>query len=119
MRDKKDVMRDLRQVRRRKITLQQEEERRNQFGDVIGRDWVDRHTLWATRSQLWGSDFYTALLAGQEQVAEFLVRYVPFLDAVDTSYRLVCGGQIFTIIQLDFFDDTKTWVKFRAKAWTP
>lgn len=114
MKPKAEVMRDLARVRRRKITIQKRETVKDQYGDETVR-WVDWRTVWVERCSLWGSDYYAAAAIGEQNTIEFVVRYVPFLEELNTvNFRILYDGEIYDIKYKDYLDDAGMWMKLRA-----
>ena len=114
MKSKAEKMKDLATVRRRKIVLQKKGLVENEIGDLI-EDWADWKTLRAERSDLYGRDFYVAAAVGQEQTVIFTVKYVDFLDEVNTvGYRLKYEGKVYDIKQVDHLQDDGMFVKIKV-----
>lgn len=116
MRPKAEVMKDLARTRRRKIVIQQRETSKNEYGDVAVR-WVDWHTVWAERNNLWGADYYAAAAIGEESTVEFTIRHVALLDQLNAAdHRLVHDGVVYNVKQIDYLKDDGMWIKIRALA---
>lgn len=114
MKSKAEVMKDLGKVLRRKIVIQRKETAPDQYGDITTK-WNDWQTVRAERISLWGRDYYAAVTVGEEQTVEFIVRYVLFLENLNTDiHRLFYDDDIYDIKQVDYLKDDGMWLKIRA-----
>lgn len=114
MRDKADTMKSLGRVLRRQVTIQRSTVEYTEAGDPR-EAWEDWQVVWAERQNLWGQEYYAAKAAGEENTIVFVVRYGPYIEQLNTvDFRLVEGGKIYGIRQIDRLDDADEWVKIRA-----
>ena len=83
LKPKAEVMKDLARVRPYTIIIQKKtdgfDENRNQI-----EIWEDWKTLKADRTTLFGNEYYAAKAVNEEQTVVFIVRYVPFLEEINT-----------------------------------
>lgn len=111
---KRNKMRDLGKVRRRKITIRKMTTYQDEWENQK-RDWVDWRTLWAERSSLWGQEYYQAKTVNESNTVEFTVRHVAFLEEVDTvNYQIVFDGREYDITHIDHLSDDGMWIKFKC-----
>lgn len=122
MKTKQEKMKDLQVVRRRKIIIQKrisEDEHGNPLTDGMGNpqeQWVEWATVWAKRSELFGQEYYVAKSAREEKTIKFKVKYVVFLDELNTTdYRVVYNNLIFDIKDTDTLNDDGLWFIIKAQ----
>lgn len=104
MKSKSEVMKDLAKVRRRKITIQKKTSDFDSIGNQIA-VWKDWKTLKAEKIGLWGNE---------ESTIVFTVRYVAFIDGIDTvDYRIMFEGKPYDIKNINRVNDD-IWVKIKV-----
>lgn len=114
IKSKSEKMKDLAKVRKHKIIIQKKVTSENIRGDHI-EDWTDWKTLRAERSTLYGRDYYAAATVSQEQTIIFAVKYVQFLEEVDTvKYRIIYQNKPYDIKQIDFIQDDGMFAKIKV-----
>jgi len=99
--DRLDKMRDLRRVRRRKIMIQKLTEGEDEWGNAIT-EWAPWRELWADRESLWGQEYFAARAVNEQNTVTFVLRYVPFLDQLNTTHYRV----LFTPVSIHDDDPT-------------
>lgn len=113
MKSKAEVMKDLGKVPRRKIVIQQKTEDFDDIGNQI-EVWKDWKTLKAEKTGLWGQEYYAAKMVNEQNTIVFTVRYVAFIDEIDTvDYRVMFDGKAYDIKNIDHINDD-IWVKIKA-----
>ena len=113
MKSKAEVMKDLAKVRRRKITIQKKTEDFDDIGNQI-EVWEDWKTLKAKKEGLWGQEYYAAKTVNEESTIVFTVRYVEFIDEIDTvDYQVIFDGKAYDIKNIDRVNDD-IWVKIKV-----
>ena len=113
MKTKAEVMKDLAKVRRRKIIVQKKSETVDEYDNPI-EVWQDWKTLKAEKSNLWGREYYEAATVNEENTVVFTVRYVPFIDEMNTiEYRIIYNNKSYNIKNIDHVNDD-IWVKIKA-----
>lgn len=114
IKSKSEKMKDLAKVRKHKIIIQKKVTSENIRGDHI-EDWTDWKTLRAERSTLYGRDYYAAATVSQEQTIILTVKYVQFLEEVDTvKYRIIYQNKPYDIKQIDFIQDDGMFAKIKV-----
>lgn len=115
MKAKSEKMKDLRKVRRRKITIQKlTTVKKDKIGNEI-REWDDWKTLWVEKNHLWGEEYYAAKTVNEEKALKLTLRYVFFLDEINTTgYRIVYNNKKYDIDNIDHINDDGMWVVIKA-----
>lgn len=114
IKSKKEVMKDVGKVLRRKIIIQKMEVVQDDIGNQK-MEWVDWRPVWAERNNLWGQEYYAAKAVNEESTIVFTVHYAPFIDEMNTvDYRIKHNGKFYDIKQIDFLKDDGLWVKIKA-----
>jgi SPP1 family predicted phage head-tail adaptor len=114
LKTKAEVMKDVGKTLRRKIELYKLEIVEDDIGAQYP-EWVHWKTLRAERSDLWGQEYYAAKSAGEENTLVFTVRYVPFIDKINTvEYQVKFEGKYYDIKHIDYLQDGGQWVKIKA-----
>lgn len=114
LKPKKEVMKDVGKVLRRKIIIQKQEVVEDEIGNQK-KDWVDWKTIWTERNNLWGREYYAAKAVNEENTLIFTVRHAPFINEIDNiKYRVKFEGKIYDIKQIDYLEDDGLWVKIKA-----
>lgn len=113
MKAKANVMKDLAKVRRRRIIIQKRTITEDDIGNQI-EAWNDWKTLKAKKEGLWGQEYYAAQVINEENTIVFTVRYVAFIDDIDTiDYRIMFDSTSYDIKNIDHVNDD-IWVKIKA-----
>lgn len=113
MKNKADVMKDLSHVRRRTVIIQKKIDTFDAIGNPV-EVWSNWQSLKAEKTELYGKEYYAAATVGQEETSVFTVRYVAFLDALNTvEYRIVYDGKHYDIKHIDHLPG-ETWMKIKA-----
>ena len=77
--------------------------------------WSDFKTVWASKSNLSGREYWGAKAVQQENTVEFGTRYAAFVDEMDSkSYRIVHDLKIYNINFIDNIGYNRTFVKFKT-----
>ncbi len=115
IKSKKEVMKDVGKVLRRKIIIQKMEVVQDDIGNQK-MEWVDWRPVWAERNNLWGQEYYAAKAVNEESTIVFMVRYAPFIDEMNTvDYRIKHNGKFYDIKQIDYLQYDGLWVKIKAR----
>jgi SPP1 family predicted phage head-tail adaptor len=113
MKAKAEAMKDLAKVRRRKIIIQKRTITEDDIGNQI-EVWQDWKTLKAEKTSLWGQEYYAAKAVNEQDTIVFTVRYVAFIDEMDTvDYRVIFDGKTYDIKNIDHVNDD-IWVKIKV-----
>ena len=123
IKSKKEVMKDLAAKPRRRIVIQKKtskDENGNQLLDEWGNpdeQWSDWRIIWGQRLELFGSEYYAAAQIGEEKTIKFKIRYVTFLEEVDTvKFRIIYKDkEIFDIKDTDSLNDNGMWFIIKAE----
>jgi len=114
IKSKKEAMKDVGKVLRRKIIIQKMEVVQDDIGNQK-MAWVDWRPVWAERNNLWGQEYYAAKAVNEESTIVFTVRYAPFIDEMNTvDYRIKHNGKFYDIKQIDYLQYDGLWVKIKA-----
>ena len=112
--NKRDKMKDLTKVRRRKILIQELVSTENAMGDKI-ESWSNWKELWAEKTNLFGNEYYAAMAVNEEHTVIFTVKHVSFLDQLNAAqHRIIYEGKIFDVKNIDYLKDDGMWVKIKA-----
>lgn len=113
MKSKAEVIKDLARVRRHSIVIQRKVDGFDAHQNPV-EHWSLWRTLQAEKTQLYGKEYYAAAAVGQEQTTVFTIRYVPFIDEINTvEFRLLFDGKPYDIKHIDHLPG-ETWVKVKA-----
>lgn len=108
MKTKDQKMKDLQAVRKHKLIIQKLN------GTTLDDDlnevenWVDWKTVTAQRMELFGSEYYEAKALGDEKTVKWKIKYVNFVEEINTvDYRVinVRTDEIFDIKDTDYLQD--------------
>lgn len=111
---KNDKMRDLAKVRRRKIIIQKHTIAEDEWGNET-KSWEVWKTVWAERGSLWGQAYYAAKAVNEETTIEFVLKYAPFVESMDTvEYRVLFEGNAYPIEHIDHLRDDGQWIKLKC-----
>ena len=114
MKTKSEVMKDLAKVRRRKIVIQKKIHSYDEIGNPV-EIWENWKTVRAERTSLWGQEYYAAAATGEEGTVVFTVKWVEFLNDLNTiEYRILHDGKAYDIKNVDLLLDDGMWVKIKA-----
>ncbi|WP_018249848.1 phage head closure protein [Orenia marismortui] len=116
IKSKKEVMKDLATKPRRKIIIQKKTITTDEWENQV-EDWVDWRIIWGQRLELFGSEYYAAAQIGEEKTIKFKIRYVTFLEEVDTvKFRIIYKDkEIFDIKDTDSLNDDGMWFIIKAE----
>lgn len=115
MKTKQQKMKDLQKVRRRKLIIQKKTTDTDEWGNET-EQWVDWKTVWAERNELFGSEYYAAKQLGEEQTIKWTVKYVAFLEEIETTdYRIIYNSDIYDIKDTDHLQDDGMWFVIKAE----
>ncbi len=95
----------------KKITIQKLTTTKNEVGDVI-KQWTDLITIWATLTNLHGSEYFAAAAVQSEETIKFGIRYIKELDK-NVNEEKSNTTKVFrvkfknTIYDIKFIDDIK------------
>lgn len=118
MKTKDQKMKDLQAVRRHKLIIQEVD------GTITDDDlnevksWVDWKTVTAERLELFGSEYYEAKALGDEKTVKWKIKYVPFVEEIDTvDYRVINDrtDEIYDIKDTDHLQDDGQWFIIKAE----
>jgi len=118
MKTKDQKMKDLQAVRKHKLIIQKLD------GTTLDDDlneienWVDWKTVKAERLELFGSEYYEAKALGDEKTVKWKIKYVSFVDEIDTTdYRIVNArtDEIFDIKDTDYLQDDGQFFIIKAE----
>ena len=118
MKNKKQKMKDLQVVRRHKLIIQKLD------GTTLDDDlnevenWVDWKTVMGQRMELFGSEYYEAKALGDEKTVKWKIKYVSFVDEINTTdYRIVNArtDEIFDIKDTDYLQDDGQFFIIKAE----
>lgn len=113
MKSKAEAMKDLARVRRRTIVIQKKIDGYDGIGNPV-EIWSSWQSLKAEKTELYGKEYYAAATVGQEETSVFTVRYVAFLNALNTvEYRIIYDGKAYDIKHIDHLPG-ETWLKIKA-----
>ncbi|MFZ3132883.1 MAG: phage head closure protein [Desulfosporosinus sp.] len=77
--------------------------------------WVPTRTVWASKSNLDGREFWSAKAVQSENTVVFGIRYTEFIEILDTrTYRIVHGPRIYNIIFIDNTEFRNRFVKIKT-----
>ena len=83
-------------------------------------DWIDLYTVWASKSNLDGREYWTAKAVQSENTVEFNIRYAKFVDAMDSrTYRIVHNTKIYGITFIDNVDFQGKFVRIKTLELVP
>ena len=116
MKNKTDKMKDLQKVRRRKLVIQKKTSTFDEWENET-MSWVDWRTVWAERNELFGQEYYAAKSLGEEKTIKWTVKYVAFLEEINTTdYRIIYSNKdIYDIKDTDQLQDDGMWFVIKAE----
>ncbi len=78
-------------------------------------DWQDIATVWASKNNLSGKEYYRAKQYNEEKTVKFEIRYQKLLaDLESTRHRILHDGKIYNITFVDNFQYRNEWLVFKA-----
>lgn len=96
------------------VTIQKYVEGFDDIGNPSN-EWTDYAHAYAYANGLSGREYWEAANVQQENTVEFIFRWKPFFDAVNTKqYRLAFRGRIYNINMIDNIQFRNKTVKIRA-----
>ncbi len=114
MKVKKEVLKDAQKVLNRKIVIEK-------LTTVTGADgfktqeWLPWETLWASKNNLFGKEFYAAKAVGEEKTVVFEVRYFKDIEEINTKeYRILHGSEGYDITFIDNVKYQNQWIKIKT-----
>ena len=118
MKTKDQKMKDLQAVRKHKLMIQKSDG--TTLDDDLNevKNWVDWKPVKAERLDLFGEEYYAAKSLGQEKVIKWKVKYVSFLEEINTTdYRIinVRKDEIFDIKDTDYLQDDGQFFIIKAE----
>jgi SPP1 family predicted phage head-tail adaptor len=118
MKNKKQKMKDLQVVRRHKLIIQKVDgiTLDDDLNEV--KNWVDWKTVMGQRMELFGSEYYEAKALGDEKTVKWKIKYVSFVDEINTTdYRIVNArtDEIFDIKDTDYLQDDGQFFIIKAE----
>jgi SPP1 family predicted phage head-tail adaptor len=118
MKTKKQKMKDLQAVRRHKLIIQKVDG--TTLDDDLNevKNWVDWKTVMGQRMELFGSEYYEAKALGDEKTVKWKIKYVSFVDEINTTdYRIVNArtDEIFDIKDTDYLQDDGQFFIIKAE----
>lgn len=77
--------------------------------------WTDWKTIWASKNNLSGKEYYSAKTVNEEKTVKFKVRYQKDLEVLEsTRYRIVHDGKIYNITFIDNFMYQNKWLVIKT-----
>lgn len=114
MKDKRMAMRDVGKILDRRITIEKLATVTSDDG-FKKRKWIPWRTLWCSKNNLYGKEFYAARAVGEEKTVVFEIRYFDELENINSKeYRILDGKDGYNIIFIDDVKYQKQWVKIKA-----
>jgi len=117
MKTKKQKMKDLQSVRKHKLMIQKLTTTQDEFGNEI-EEWNDWKSVTAERLELFGSDYYSAKQLGEEQTIKWKIKYVSFVEKINTAKCRVINirtDEIYDIKDTDYLQDDGQWLIIKAE----
>ncbi len=82
--------------------------------------WFDFKTVWASKNNLSGKEFWSAMAVQSENTVEFGIRYAQFIDSMDTrAYRIKHGDKVYNITFIDYGEFRRTFVMIKTLEMMP
>lgn len=99
---------------RTKVVIQQKTITQDEIGNEIS-TWANYKTCWCYANGLSGREYWEAAVIHQENTVEFVFRWHPYLDQVNTTeYRILFNNQIYNINLIDNIQFKNKTVKMKA-----
>ncbi len=104
---------------RHRITFQKKTTTTNENG-FTEESWTDIRTVFASKNNLFGREFFQAVAVQAENTVEFGIRYSGFVDEMDSKlYRITQGLKIYNITFIDNILYDKIFVKIKTLELLP
>ena len=118
MKTKEQKMKDLQAVRKHKLMIQKSDG--TTLDDDLNeiKNWIDWKPVKAERMDLFGAEYYEAKSLGEEKSVKWKIKYVSFLEEINTTdYRVVNTrtNEIFDIKDTDYLQDDGQFFIIRAE----
>ena len=117
MKNKKDKMKDLQTVRKHKLIIQVKTVAEDEWGNEK-EQWVDWKTVTAEKLELFGQEYYAAKSLGEEQAVKLKIKYVAFVEEINTVKHRVIDirkKDIYDIKDTDHLKDDGMWFIIKAE----
>ena len=96
------------------VKIQKYERGQDEIGNPKGK-WIDYKTVHAYVNGLNGKEYWEAATVHQENTTEFIFRWKPFFNALNSrEYRLVFNDNIYNIAFIDNIQYRNKTVKIKA-----
>ena len=96
------------------VTIQKYDSGFDDVGNPVG-DWNDYKKAYAYVNGLSGTEYWEAANTHQENTVEFVFRWKPFFDLMNTKqYRILFNGEIYNINLIDNIQFRNKTVKIKA-----
>ncbi|MFW6121843.1 MAG: phage head closure protein [Petrotogales bacterium] len=118
MKTKDQKMKDLQAVRKHKLIIQELDGTTTDDDLNEVENWVDWKTVTAERLELFGSEYYEAKALGDEKTVKWKVKYVSFVDEINTTdYRVINArtNEIYDIKDTDYLQDDGQFFIIKAE----
>lgn len=77
--------------------------------------WINWETVWASKNNLSGKEYFAAKQFNEEKTVKFEVRYQKKLDELNsTKYRIIHDGKIYDITYIDNFQYRNEWLVIKT-----
>ena len=117
MRNRKQKMKDLQTVRKHKLIIQVKTVIEDEWGNEK-EQWVDWKNATAEKLELYGQEYYAAKSLGEEQTVKWKIKYVAFVEEINTvKHRIidVRKRDIYDIKDIDHLKDDGMWFIIKAE----
>lgn len=117
MKNKKQKMKDLQAVRKHSLMIQKHTVTEDEWGNDV-EQWVDWKPVMGERLELFGQDYYAAKQFNEEQTIKWKIKYVNFVEEINTAkYRVINirTNEIFDIKDTDHLQDDGQWFIIQAE----
>jgi len=114
MRTKREAMKDTEKVLNRKIIIEKLITTKGEDGFKF-QQWVPWKTLWSSKNNLFGKEFYAAKAIGEEKTVVFEARYFKDIEEINTKeYRILHDGEGYDITFIDNVKYQNQWIKIKT-----
>ena len=110
-------MKDLQVKRKHKLMIQKKTVTEDEWENQI-EEWNDWKPVPAQRLELFGSDYYAAKQLGEEETIKWKMKYVSFVEQINTAkYRVlnIRTNEIYDIKDTDYINDNQQWFIIKAE----
>ena len=117
MRNRKQKMKDLQTVRKHKLIIQVKTVIEDEWGNEK-EQWVDWKNATAEKLELYGQEYYAAKSLGEEQTVKWKLKYVAFVEEINTVKHRVIDirkKDIYDIKDTDHLKDDGMWFIIKAE----